>query len=375
MGYKSTLKIGFLFTAILTPLLISNLLHPLMVAVVVFCGGIVLTYFIAVDYVKEQKIQEMALMIKSLENISKIRAKAEIMQTLALWGRALVAGTEYYTVFRDELIEDKWKKIINTYQDESGALIIRDKALIPPGLTAVLFFPLIINEKLTAYLILASDEADKIKPYHIKLLEPLVKMAVNIMANEESQEYERLWQQEIFHIANRAREAYSPNMIGHGERVAKLAVKIARVLGLNTRELQELEYAALLHDIGQIEILYASLNVGDPDEQAATWAYADHPRLGAELFPANDDYMEIRRAILYHHEHYDGSGYPEGLSYTDIPLAARIIAVADTYDALTNLADAEERKTHAEALKLIKGQITSKFDPLVVVALEEVEEI
>jgi len=90
------------------------------------------------------------------------------------------------------------------------------------------------------------------------------------------------------------------------------------------------------------------------------------------LIPAVGIFEQVREAVEYHHERYDGSGYPLGLSQTDIPFLARIIAVADVYDAVTRLCSEEERLDHQTALGVIKKATGTIFDPLVVVALEEV---
>ena len=97
-----------------------------------------------------------------------------------------------------------------------------------------------------------------------------------------------------------------------------------------------------------------------------------HASLGQLLIPVTPSLAAIKSAIYHHHERYDGSGYPLGLKHTDIPLAARIIAVADMYDALTALAPDEDRCEHHQALQIIKKAIGTQFDPLVVVAFEEV---
>lgn len=369
MDYNLRLKIGLLITAIITPLLISKLLPPIVVAVIFILVGVSFTYFFSIDYVREQKIKEMAVIIKGLESISKIKDKREVLQVLALWGKKLVKCEEYYVAFKDEAIEPRWAELIKANQDIKEPILIKDNAIIHNEVTAILFIPFIVNEEIIAYIILADKRENYLKPYHLKLVEPLINMAINTIEAIELKANENEWELSLFHTLMRTREAYSPHTIGHGERVAKISVLIGKRLGLNANELRDLEYGAYLHDIGQTAILYNNLNLEDDKKLD----YTAHPLLGDELIPANEEYTEVRNAILYHHEHYDGTGYPEGLSYTDIPLIARIVAVADTYDALTYLPAEEERLSHGEAINIIKRNIGSKFDPLVVVALEEVE--
>lgn len=369
MDYNLRLKIGLLITAIITPLLISKLLPPIVVAVIFILVGVSFTYFFSIDYVREQKIKEMAVIIKGLESISKIKDKREVLQVLALWGKKLVKCEEYYVAFKDEAIEPRWAELIKANQDIKEPILIKDNAIIHNEVTAILFIPFIVNEEIIAYIILADKRENYLKPYHLKLVEPLINMAINTIEAIELKANENEWELSLFHTLMRTREAYSLHTIGHGERVAKISVLIGKRLGLNANELRDLEYGAYLHDIGQTAILYNNLNLEDDKKLD----YTAHPLLGDELIPANEEYTEVRNAILYHHEHYDGTGYPEGLSYTDIPLIARIVAVADTYDALTYLPAEEERLSHGEAINIIKRNIGSKFDPLVVVALEEVE--
>ena len=147
---------------------------------------------------------------------------------------------------------------------------------------------------------------------------------------------------------------------GHGERVAVIADLLGRQLGLDEQEKRALHYAALLHDIGRAK--------------PAAGADEDHPGQGAHAFPAGDEWNVMREAIKYHHERYDGSGFPEGKRMTEIPFFARIIAVADILDGLTALAPEEERLPLPIACQVIRKATGSSFDPLAVVALSEVQE-
>lgn len=173
------------------------------------------------------------------------------------------------------------------------------------------------------------------------------------------QEQERFVEQ-LLQTAVKAGEDKIHGFSGHGQRAAVIADLLGRQLGLDEWETQALHYAALLHDIGRTK------SAQDADE--------DHPCKGAQAFPAGDEWNLVRDAVKYHHERYDGSGFPEGKKMTDIPFLARIIAAADIFDGLTALAPEEERLSPQLACKVIQKATGSSFDPLVVVALGEVRE-
>jgi putative nucleotidyltransferase with HDIG domain len=133
-------------------------------------------------------------------------------------------------------------------------------------------------------------------------------------------------------------EARDPYTSGHSRRVQNYAVLIARALGLPEREVRLLSQAALLHDVGKIHEKYARiLSKSDkltPDE----WALMQqHPIDGERLVSTMSRLKELTPAIRHHHEQWDGTGYPDGIAGDDIPLSARIIALADTIDAMTSV--------------------------------------
>lgn len=120
----------------------------------------------------------------------------------------------------------------------------------------------------------------------------------------------------------------------HSERVAKYALRIADMMGLSDRQKQNIEYAAYFHDIGKIGI---KDNILDKPGKLNEIEYNEikrHPLVGAEIIKEIEYLKEISEIICQHHEHIDGSGYPNGLSGSEIKLEARIICVADTFDAL-----------------------------------------
>ncbi|MTI81851.1 MAG: HD domain-containing protein [Firmicutes bacterium] len=166
-----------------------------------------------------------------------------------------------------------------------------------------------------------------------------------------------------------ALDARDPYTRGHSERVSKYSLKIGNAIGLPNEELEILERAALLHDIGKIGIRDNILLKESPLNDDEFVLMKTHPAIGnkilQDIMPAH--LMEqISQCAAYHHERYDGKGYPYGTKGNDTPLLSRIIAVADTFDAMTT--DRPYRKGLPEqtALDELKRCAGTQFDPQLV---------
>jgi putative nucleotidyltransferase with HDIG domain len=167
-------------------------------------------------------------------------------------------------------------------------------------------------------------------------------------------------------------ESRSPFRKGHGREVAYWAGRIAEQLGLPDFETREIRLAALLHDIGFGGVEESILEKPGPLSEEERRVVESHVKVGASVlkkakFPERVIYM-----VLYHHEKCNGSGYPQGLKKDQIPLGARIIAVADTFDALTHRRAYRDAKDLAKAIQIIKKGIPNRFDPEVVKAFLEI---
>ena len=171
---------------------------------------------------------------------------------------------------------------------------------------------------------------------------------------------------ELLELMVKAIEARDPYTSGHSRRVADAATIIARGIGLSAREVERVRVAALLHDIGKIDEIYAPILQKEGKLTAEEWAIMKtHPIKGAELVSTLTDLRDIVAPVRHHHEHWNGRGYPDGLSGDSIPLAARIITFADTIDAL--LTDRPYRRALGEAdvrSEFVKNCGT-QFDPTI----------
>ena len=154
---------------------------------------------------------------------------------------------------------------------------------------------------------------------------------------------------------------------GHSKKVSKYATAIAEALGHPEEELATVRAAALLHDIGKIgvsdTVLVKKARLNDEDWESIH----EHPKLGAAILKHVGQLRECLPAILYHHERYDGDGYPAGLRGENIPLDARILAVADAFDAMISFRPYREgRLTVEEALEELNRCAGTQFDPAIV---------
>ena len=145
-----------------------------------------------------------------------------------------------------------------------------------------------------------------------------------------------------------------------------MSVKIARVMGFDAKMIDNIHRGAYLHDIGKIGI---PLNIIDKPGKLTDEEYEkikEHPLIGAKIIEPIEAYEDVIPIILYHHERYDGKGYPHGLSGENISISARILALADVYDALVSSRPYREGWVKEKVIDLIKKESGTHFDPKVV---------
>ncbi|MEN3190305.1 MAG: HD-GYP domain-containing protein [Atribacterota bacterium] len=164
-------------------------------------------------------------------------------------------------------------------------------------------------------------------------------------------------------------DAKDPYTKGHSERVAQMAVALARELNLPEGEIENLEYAALLHDIGKIGVDERILGKDDDLTEEEFKKIKEHTIVGAKIVEPVEFLKKSYKAIYHHHERFNGSGYPNGKKEEGIPLFARIIAVADAYDAMGSDRPYRKKLSKDKIMKELKDQSGKQFDPKIVKAL------
>lgn len=237
-------------------------------------------------------------------------------------------------------------------------------------LNCVIAIPIIFNDRLLGFIGLGKKINDNLfNPEELSLLQSVGNQVAIAYSNAKSYDnLKRVYIGTIDAFVN-AIEAKDEYTRGHSDRVMIIAKNIARQLHLSEEEIELLEYSCLLHDIGKIGIDNQILNKQaklSPEEQQEM---QKHPTIGKNIVSSIDFLKETAMIIHYHHERWDGQGYPDGLKGEDIPLSARIICVADTLDALTSTRSYRKACSYHEAFNEIKAHSGTQFDPKVVDAL------
>jgi diguanylate cyclase (GGDEF)-like protein len=161
-------------------------------------------------------------------------------------------------------------------------------------------------------------------------------------------------------------EARDPYTYGHSRKVRAYAVALAESLGLSSERVAVVSHAALLHDIGKIGIIDGVLNKADKLDDKEWELIKSHPQLSRTIVGHIPSLTPCLPAILHHHERWDGEGYPSGLKGEAIPLEARILSIADAFDAMTSLRPYRAPLTYEAAAQELKRCAGSQFDPKLV---------
>jgi putative nucleotidyltransferase with HDIG domain len=152
----------------------------------------------------------------------------------------------------------------------------------------------------------------------------------------------------------------------HSFRVAELTLPIGAALHFSDDRLETLHVSSLLHDLGKVYIpqqIYLKHGNLSEEEQ---WIMQKHPEYGAAILEQIPDFSTIAKIVLSHHERYDGNGYPQKIGGAEIPLCARILAVADSYDAMINTRAYREGVSSKQAIEELIQCSGTQFDPMVV---------
>ena len=181
---------------------------------------------------------------------------------------------------------------------------------------------------------------------------------------ESSRRIQRLSEQIMMSLAS-AIDAKDTYTRGHSMRVAEYSRELAKRMGKNARELEDIYYIGLLHDIGKIGISNKIINKPGRLTEEEYNVIRSHPKIGAEILGNISELPDICIGAHWHHEHYDGTGYPDNLAGGEIPEVARIIGVADAYDAMSS------RRSYRDVLpqEVVRGEIEkgkgTQFDPVI----------
>jgi putative two-component system response regulator len=158
-------------------------------------------------------------------------------------------------------------------------------------------------------------------------------------------------------------EARDPYTAGHLERVRSLALRMAFALGWTNEEVVILEFGSILHDIGKIVVPSKILKKSGPLDEAEWKLIRQHPEVGAKMLEGVDHLKPASPYVLYHHECWNGTGYPKGLSGEKIPREGRLLAIVDAYDAMTTNRPYHNSVMANDAIEELKQNKGIYFDP------------
>ena len=164
-------------------------------------------------------------------------------------------------------------------------------------------------------------------------------------------------------MLTRAIEARDPYTQGHSARVTALAEEVARRLGWSPEQLATLRIGGPLHDIGKLAVSDEVLCKEGRLDDAEFAQIQEHPKIGARILLRMAALREAIPYVLYHHERWDGTGYPSGKAGKEIPVEARVLAIADAFDAMTSDRPYRSALTHEEALAEVERCAGTQFDP------------
>jgi len=362
MQDKQIVLTGMVVTALVAAVALGGWLFDWVTALLFVVAGLCLTYMVALSQRQRQDLSRWQALGRAWQDISKAESYGELVQYLEMALYRVLDGKDLQVrVFHPaqfaypEENMSIWADLL-AEAGEAADLMKKTK-----GKEEWFLLPIKASDGGPGEIIVGWKQAHQLEGEQVDYKDDLgviTNAAARVLARLSRWQEEERFMNELLQMTVKAGE--DEMFKGHGQRVAAVADLLGRQLGLDEQEKRDLHYAALLHDIGRAK--------------PADGADEDHPGQGAQLFPAGEEWDMMREAIQYHHERYDGSGFPEGKRMTDIPFLARILAVADILDGLTALPPEEERLSLPAACQVIQKATGSGFDPLVVVALSEVRE-
>jgi putative nucleotidyltransferase with HDIG domain len=265
--------------------------------------------------------------------------------------------------------------IMEVVSDEIPLLVSHNNGAcgLPPDLQSAMLVPLKIRDKVFGVLTASLREGDvRFTEKNLFYLSFMTKSVANSIENLALYEniYENLFATlYAFVSAVEARDLYTRE---HSSRVTGLSMMIGKQLGCSGEELHILNFAGHLHDIGKIGIRDDILLKPGRLSTEEFEKIKEHPIIGANILEQMGFWEKERQIIRCHHERFDGSGYPDGLKQEQIPLLARIMSVADVYDAMASDRAYRKRMEEEVILKIINEGTGTQFDPDVVAAFVEV---
>ena len=235
--------------------------------------------------------------------------------------------------------------------------------------------PMDFADKKIGLLILANSQAEPVRFTNEdrKFLNAFANLAASYFGVQQQMKYKTTFRESLLYAIIELVELHDPYTRGHSESVSSYSVMLAEKMNFSDREISTVKWAGLVHDIGKILIPNEILKKPTKLNEAEYALIKKHPEYGAKVLFASEEVKEVATIVNYHHERWDGTGYPEGLKGEEIPLVSRVISVADAFDAM--ISDRPYRKGLSihNAREEIRKNSGTQFDPEIVEIFLEID--
>jgi HD-GYP domain-containing protein (c-di-GMP phosphodiesterase class II) len=266
----------------------------------------------------------------------------------------------------EHVMKEKRSLALSGHAGEPGAYLSQ-AADGPSAVVSILAEPLLAPERpLGAIVLVRNSPGRRFKQEEVDLVSILMRQTGVALENARLSESQKNFFTHVTEILVDALDRHARHQAGHSQRVAYYSNLLGHELSLAGEQLQRLFFAALLHDIGMLR-----LPLEDPSSEPRMH---DHPALAAEMLRPITVWSDLAPFVLHHHERFDGLGYPQGLRGDAIPFEARIIAVADSLDAMTSARSYQTPRPLEAAAAEIEREVGRQFDPRIVSALRSLVE-
>ncbi|MCL6471398.1 MAG: HD domain-containing protein [Firmicutes bacterium] len=327
-----------------------------------------------------ENISEAGLTMLSVDELLDEIATRIVQDTNMDWSKIILLGRKNgkltvehspnsYLPLKDRDLNKVYKLIDDVLTEEKARVLKRNdisqvKAYLgSAGIRSIAMVPVNLRQNMACIVAAGKKSADSFSKKELNLIETLSYRSA--LAIENALLFSRLEGSYLETVESlvKAIEAKDEYTSGHSEHVAALARETSIALGMTKEEAERIYMAGLLHDVGKIgipsSILYKTTKLSDDDYKQIKL----HPTKGYEILEPISGLEDIAMIVLQHHERYDGTGYPSGLCGNDILLEARILAVADAYQAMISDRPYRKRLPVKEAKLEIRRGIGTQFDP------------
>lgn len=348
-----------------------------------------------------EQTEDLKIMIEFINNISKKTFKDtnKFLSSLLRTAYELVPLSDYGSVYKikkgkvqfvDAIGHDLEKlknleidkEVFKTYKSEPqivDELLMKNNKKLPKDkfqqlvdasrdIKQSLTFYLVVEKEMVAGISLDIDRKSEVEfdEGGVNTLNAFRNLAESFYTFQKYNKLQGDFQRDIILSMIKFLEIHDKYTGGHSEEVAELSRKIAEELDLNESAINDAYWTGLVHDIGKLIVPRMILNKKENFKKEDYEYIKNHPRWAYKSLSESKRLKDIAEYVLYHHERWDGSGYPEGLEGDEIPLISRIVAVADVYSAMTSDRSYREALTDKEAIKELKDNKGKQFDPAII---------